>query len=120
MEPLAYTWAEMAQDNPVPFLWRKKVEGANMLVARVELAKGCVVAVHSHVSEQIAIIVSGHVRWTLGQEGTGERREVEMKAGQVLRLPSNFPHGLVALEDSLIFDVLSPPGAMGVDSQGRE
>lgn len=30
----------------------------------------------------------------------------------------NFPHGVDALEDTLIIDLLSPPGAMGIDSQG--
>jgi hypothetical protein len=35
----------------------------------------------------------------------------------VVVLPSNFPHGVTAVERTLIFDVLSPPGEMGVDSQ---
>lgn len=84
-----------------------------MLAACVELKQGCVVAVHSHPSEQIAIVVSGRVRWTIGSQS----EQVEMSGGEVLVLPSNVLHGVEALEDTLIFDILSPPGAMGVDSQ---
>lgn len=117
MDELAYSWGEVEADNPVPLLQRQKILGEQMLLARVQLEKGCHVALHSHESEQIAIVVSGKVRWTLGAEGSPERRELEMVGGQVLRLPSNFPHGVDALEDTLIMDVLAPPGAMGVDSQ---
>lgn len=88
-----------------------------MLVAWVNLTKGCNVATHSHESEQIAIVLSGRVRWIIGAEGSTDRYEVEMGGGEAMVLPSNVPHGVVALEDTEIIDVLSPPGAMGVDSQ---
>jgi quercetin dioxygenase-like cupin family protein len=84
-----------------------------MLAARVVLHKGCEVKVHHHPSEQIAMIMSGRVRWTLGEDG----RQVEVGPGEVVHLPANVPHGVYALEDTLIFDILSPPGAMGVDTQ---
>lgn len=41
------------------------------------------------------------------------------RQGQVVLLPSNCLHGVETLEDSLLIDVLSPPGPMGVDSQGE-
>lgn len=84
-----------------------------MLFAMINLDKGCVVAVHSHASEQIAYVISGRVKWTLGPE----RTEVEVTGGHVVRLPGDYPHGVEALEDTVILDVLSPVGAMGVDSQ---
>ncbi|MEA2554578.1 MAG: hypothetical protein QOJ65_2754 [Fimbriimonadaceae bacterium] len=93
------------------------ITGEKMMVARVHLEKGCHVATHFHESEQIAIVVSGRVRWGLGGEGTPERREVEMRGGEVMLLPSNVPHSVDALEDTEIIDVLSPVGPMGVDSQ---
>jgi len=86
-----------------------------MLVARVRLAAGCHVAPHRHDSEQIAIVLSGHVRWLMGEE----RRPVEMRGGEVMVLLTNVVHGLDVLEDAEIVDVLSPIGPMGVDSQGR-
>lgn len=119
MNAKPHRWTEIEADNPVPHLFRKRVTGDQMLVARVKLEKGCVVALHTHVSEQIAIIESGHVRWQLHSLDGGEARELEMQGGEVLEIPANVPHGLIALEDTEIIDVLSPVGAMGVDSQGR-
>jgi quercetin dioxygenase-like cupin family protein len=114
-----YRWSDIVEDHPIPLLHRKKIEGEQMLVARVRLDKGCHVEVHNHVSEQIAMIQSGHVRWTIGAEGSPDRYTREMVGGEVLHLPSNLPHCIDALEDTEIIDVLSPPGLMGVDRQGK-
>jgi quercetin dioxygenase-like cupin family protein len=67
--------------------------------------------------EQVACVMSGRVLFKLGKPGSEEYREVEVVGGQVVELPSQFPHGVHALEHTLIFDVLSPPGEMGVDKQ---
>ena len=116
MDPIAYRWLEIEEDQPIALLSRKRVNGEQMLLANVRLTKGCHVALHQHVSEQMAVVVSGHVRWTLGPAG-GEQKSLEMKGGEVLHLPENCWHGVEALEDTEIIDILSPPGAMGVDSQ---
>lgn len=116
----ALKWDDIAADTPIPLLTRRMVTGEQMLVARVELAAGCKVALHQHVSEQFACLISGRVRWGVGQPGTPERSEFEMGPGEVLPLPSNVPHEVEALEDSLILDILAPPGKMGVDSQRDE
>ena len=118
MDANAYSWQEMEEDNPIDRLYRKKIFGEQMLMARVRLEKGCHVATHTHASEQIAVMLSGRVRWKIG-EGTDNYYEREMTGGEVFHLPSNVPHGLDVLEDSIILDVLSPPGPMGVDSQGK-
>jgi quercetin dioxygenase-like cupin family protein len=115
MDAKCYTWADLPSDAPIPLLNRSKFEAQNMLVANVRLTKGCHVALHSHESEQVAIILSGRTRWTLG-EGTGQR-QIEAGEGEVVHLPANVPHGVDALEDTHIIDVLSPCGAMGIDSQ---
>jgi quercetin dioxygenase-like cupin family protein len=119
MDAQAYRWTEVAEDKPIPLLTRRKITTSQMLVARVLLEKGCYVAQHAHDSEQVAMIVSGRVRWALGEKGTEAFREYEMGEGEVMLLPSNVPHGVTALEDTLIIDVLSPAAAMGIDSQGR-
>lgn len=111
-DELVSPWQAVPTDTPIPLLSRQKIEGTNMLFAMVNLSKGCLVPVHSHVSEQFAYVISGRVKWTLGEEG----RNVTVTGGHVVRLPSNFPHGVEALEDTVILDVLAPVGAMGVDS----
>jgi len=117
MDATSYRWDDVQEDNPIDLLTRRMVKGERMMVARVRLAKGCHVALHHHESEQIAIILSGRVLWTLGAEGSPERRQEEMQGGQVLILPSNVPHSVDVLEDAEIMDVLTPIGLMGVDRQ---
>lgn len=99
-------------------LFRKRVSGERILLAHVRLEKGCHVALHHHDNEQVAYVLSGRVRWTLGAPGSPESRTIVVEGGTVIHLPSGFPHGVDALEDTLIIDLLSPPGEMGVDRQG--
>jgi quercetin dioxygenase-like cupin family protein len=106
---------DMPQDHPVAMLHRRKVEGERMLWAYINLDAGCHVPQHTHDSEQIAFVISGKVLWMLGEAGTDGFQEVVVEGGTVIRLPSNYPHGVKVLEDSVILDVLSPPGPMGVD-----
>jgi quercetin dioxygenase-like cupin family protein len=119
MQNLIYRWKDIEPDHPVPLLHRQLMKGEHILVAMVQLEKGCKVALHNHVSEQIAYVISGRVKWGLGQPGTPERSEFEMTGGEVLHLPSNILHEVEALEDTTILDMLSPPGPMGVDSHTR-
>ncbi len=114
-----YALDSMAEDNPVPMLFRKRVFGDKMLMAHVRLEKGCHVPVHHHENEQVSYVVSGKVLWTLGEEGTPDRKQMVVEGGHVLVLPANFPHGVDVLEDSFIVDILSPPGDMGVDRMAR-
>lgn len=113
MDATVHNWADLPADRPIDLLDRWSLTTDHMLAARVFLHKGCVVKIHRHESEQVAMVMSGRVRWTLGEEA----RLVEVVGGQVVHLPSNVPHGVEALEDTLIFDILTPPGKMGVDSQ---
>ncbi len=117
MDSLIHSWSQIEADQPVPLLSRKRIKAERIMMARVELSKGCVVAMHSHEMEQVAFVMSGRVDFKLGEPGTGDYREVEVSGGDVVRLPSNFPHGVEAIEDSVILDVLSPPGEMGIDKQ---
>ena len=120
MSAQVYRLSEVPEDNPVPHLFRKKVSGERILLAHVRLEKGCHVALHQHENEQVAYVVQGRVKWTLGAPDSPDRRELVVEGGMVLHLPSNFPHGVDALEDTLIIDLLSPPGAMGVDAQAPQ
>jgi quercetin dioxygenase-like cupin family protein len=61
-----------------------------------------VVPEHQHESEQITYILDGALKFEL------EGREVVVRKGQVLHIPSNVPHRAVALEDTLDLDVFSP------------
>lgn len=119
MDTLLHRWRDIEADNPIPLLHRQMIRGDQMLAAMVRLEAGCKVALHHHLSEQIAYVISGRVRWGIGDLGSSDRREFEMVGGDVLRLPSHLPHEVEALEETTILDILAPPGPMGVDSQAR-
>lgn len=104
-------WADARFDQPVPGLDRHCIDAQNALVAHVVLHPGATVPVHQHESEQISVILSGKIKWFLGEE----RREVIVEGGTVLVLPPNYPHGVETIETTHIVDVLSPHGLMGVD-----
>lgn len=98
-----YQWNAMEQEQLNPRLGRKAIHGGNLTVARLELKQNCVVPEHSHVNEQITMIESGALRFTIGG---GEQI---LRAGDVLVIPPHLPHGVVALEDTVAVDVFSPP-----------
>jgi quercetin dioxygenase-like cupin family protein len=61
-----------------------------------------VVPRHDHPNEQVANVVSGRLRFVVGDE------EVVVAAGESISLPGGVPHEVEALEDSLVLDVFSP------------
>jgi len=97
-----YSWDQLEREVLNPRIWRKVITGEKAMVAQVFIAKGGVVPVHQHESEQITYILEGALEFEI------EGRSVVVSAGQVLRIPSNVPHRAVALEDTLDLDVFSP------------
>ena len=61
---------------------------------------------HHHVEQQIAIILSGELEFTVGEETR------VMRAGECVVIPPNVPHGGVAgPEGCQALDVFTPPRA---------
>ncbi|MGD0200764.1 MAG: cupin domain-containing protein [Bryobacteraceae bacterium] len=100
-----YHWAGVEREQVNPLLTRQAIHGERMTVARIHLGKGCVVRAHAHEQEQITVLEEGRLRFQI------EGREVVLGAGDVLEVPSNAPHGVEALEDTVVFDIFSPPRA---------
>ena len=84
---------------------RQVVHTETMTVARIHLAAGAVVPRHAHVSEQVANVISGSLRFVVGDE------EATVTAGRSVIIPSNVPHEVECLADALVVDVFSPPRA---------
>lgn len=107
-----YRWDDLPRERLNPKLERQLVTGERTMLAHVHLAAGCVVPKHSHDNEQFTYIVSGALKFRLGEDG---KREVVVRAGEVLHIPSNLPHEAEALEDTLDLDVFTPPRADWLD-----
>lgn len=105
-------WDELPREKVKEGLERRIVTGQSMMIAHVYLEKGCVVPMHHHVNEQLTYILEGALHFRLGGD---EPREITVRAGEVLQIPSNVPHEAVALEDTLDVDIFSPPRSDWLD-----
>jgi quercetin dioxygenase-like cupin family protein len=101
-------WADVPLEEVNPLLSRKLVTGQAVQLAQVFLKRGSIVPTHQHENEQFTYILEGALRFRLGADGG---REVVVRAGEVLHIPSNLPHAAEALEDTVDLDVFSPPRA---------
>jgi quercetin dioxygenase-like cupin family protein len=101
-----FVWEEMEREHVVEGIDRRLVTGERMMLAHVYLKRGAVVPLHSHENEQLTYILEGALRFWVGGE---ESDPIDIRAGEVLCIPSNVPHKAEALEDTLDVDVFSPP-----------
>ncbi len=97
-------WGEIPRERLNARLVRQAIHTSAMTIARLELAAGAVVPSHSHHNEQVSMVISGRLKFLLG-DGT----EKMVGPGEVLELPPHVPHGVEVLEDSVVFDLFSPP-----------
>jgi quercetin dioxygenase-like cupin family protein len=101
-----YRWDDLPKERVSDLLQRRLITGDRMMLAHVYLDKGCIVPKHSHENEQLTYILEGALRFWIGED---EQKEVIVRAGEVLVIPSNIPHKAEALEDTLDVDIFSPP-----------
>jgi quercetin dioxygenase-like cupin family protein len=101
-----YRWNDLPLENLSSSLDRRIITADRMMLAHVYLKKVCVVPKHSHENEQLTYILEGVLRFRIGDDGA---EVVDVRAGEVLHIPSHVPHEAEALEDTLDVDVFSPP-----------
>jgi quercetin dioxygenase-like cupin family protein len=96
------SWDSVPLEIMSDMISRKIVSGDKAMVAQVFLKRDAVVPEHHHESEQITYILEGALKFEI------EGKEVVVRKGEVLRIPSNVPHRAVALEDTVDLDIFSP------------
>jgi quercetin dioxygenase-like cupin family protein len=101
-----YRWDEIPAEPMKGSITRQLITSARMMIAHVRLKKGDEVPKHSHENEQITYILEGALHFWLGALGD---REVTVRAGEVLVIPSNLEHRALALEETLDVDIFNPP-----------
>ncbi len=105
-----YSWDQVPSEAMSPLLDRQYISGAQSMLARIFLKKGCVVPTHSHPNEQISYILSGALE--MNAEGVIHI----IRAGDVLVIPSGIPHSARALEDTINLDLFAPPRQDWIDN----
>lgn len=96
-------WDDIPLEELSPKITRRIVTGEKVMTAIVELKEGAVVPSHSHESEQITYVISGALRFTMGDGSV-----IDVRTGETLVIPSNVEHAAVALEDTVDLDCFSP------------
>jgi quercetin dioxygenase-like cupin family protein len=96
-------WKNVEREKLNDLIDREMVVGDKLMLARVFLKRGAHVPKHQHHNEQVTYILEGALKFAI------DGKEVVVRAGEVLCIPSNMPHEAWALEDTLDLDVFDPP-----------
>ncbi len=100
-----FRWADRPLEHLRGGITRRYVTSAHAMIGEVAFRAGDTVPTHTHENEQFTHVVRGALRFRLGTEGD----EVLVRAGEVILIPSGMPHAVEALEDTLEYDVFTPP-----------
>ena len=101
-----FRWSDLPEERVTDVISRKLITGDGMMLAHVYLKKDALVPQHSHHNEQLTYIISGALHFYIG---ANREREVIVREGEVLHIPSHVVHEARALEDTLDVDVFNPP-----------
>jgi quercetin dioxygenase-like cupin family protein len=95
-------------DAPLLEIWgstvrARRVQGEQITLAVVELDPGADVPGHHHVAEQLGMVITGRLHFTID----GETRV--LGPGGTWRIPSGHPHKVTAgPEGAVVIDVFTP------------
>jgi len=98
-----YRWDDLPKEALKPDLARRLIATERMMLAHVYLEQGCIVPKHEHENEQLTYILEGALRFWI------DGKVIDVRAGDVLCIPSNLPHKAEALENTVDLDVFYPP-----------
>lgn len=94
---------EVAPVEMFPGVERRTLNaGERTSIHEITIDAGSVVPMHTHPHEQIGYLVSGRVKFELGDETK------ELSAGDSWIIPSEAPHEVTAIEDAVALDIFSP------------
>ena len=97
-----HSWKNVEREPMTTGIARQVIHSGRMTTARIFMKEGAVVARHSHENEQMSHVLEGRLKFEF------DRGDIVVEAGEVLEIPSNEPHRVVALEDSAAMDVFAP------------
>jgi len=101
-----HCWDDMPRETVADGISRRFINGDQMMLTHIYLRKGAVVARHFHPNEQFTYVLEGTLRFWIGENGADV---FDVRGGEVLHIPSNVPHRVEAIEDTIDIDVFSPP-----------
>lgn len=76
--------------------------GGKIMSVEVHFNKGAVAAVHTHPHEQVGYIIKGCLEFEIN----GKKEDIV--TGDSFYVRPNIPHGVTALEQTIVLDVFTP------------
>ena len=100
----AIAWESIPATEVYPGITRQVVNGARQTMVRYVYQPGSVFPIHDHPEEQITVVVSGEIEFTVAGE------TITLSAGQTAVIPAGIPHGarVVGNQPVETFNALSP------------
>ena len=95
---------EIGQIEMLPGVRRRTMGTTDeCMLCEFVLSEGAVVPRHSHMNDQVGYVISGELEMTVGDV---TRR---LKPGDSYAIPGGIEHGAVAIVQTVLIDVFSPP-----------
>jgi quercetin dioxygenase-like cupin family protein len=91
--------------HPLDGCTMRRLGGEQAMLQVATMPKGAQFEPHSHVNEQIVLMLEGRLRLDVGTPPEA----VELAEGDMLVIPPNVLHGGEALSDCRVLDAFSPP-----------
>jgi quercetin dioxygenase-like cupin family protein len=103
LQPRHTDWTNVPVERIEEGIERQMIVGESMMVCRLRFAPKVVTPAHDHPHEQMTLVESGRVMFTIGEE------QRLAQAGDVLYFPSGTWHGATMLDEEVILvDIFSP------------
>lgn len=101
---LKIDWSSIEPVDVMTGVTRQTIDGANQTLVRYVYQPGAVFPVHHHPQEQITVVFSGVISFSIDNE------TVTLTAGEVAVIPGNCPHGACVIGDDVVetLNLLSP------------
>ena len=102
-DALVTDWSKVPSEQVADGIKRQMVIGQKVMVCRFTFDPFVVTDVHSHPHEQITMVISGKVRFTI------DGQPVIAAPGDVLHFPPDNQHGATMLDEEVVLiDIFSP------------
>ena len=115
MSDKVLSWDEIPAEEVFTGIFRQAIVTTSSTVVRYVYHPGCLFPVHSHPEEQITVVHSGEIEFTV------DGAVVVLKEGQVAVIPGGTPHGArvttgdVVVTDNFIASANRTPLSFGQD-----
>jgi len=98
-------WEQIPMETVNPMMQRQIITGELMTVAKIYFKDGFLVPMHSHHNEQITQVISGLLRFRIGEDG---EQTIDVGPGQTIVITANVPHEAPVIGDVVEMDMWAP------------